>query len=306
VKRRWTISIDPSEIRRRITALLLLAAVAIAGVAGWRLPALRADHVSDLIGGNRIENLAGSEPPSINSRARRGFILVNTRARYASKTSSVSLRSESEAKVRAMVARLNQAVNLPVDIAISFEDCGAAEVYYDDESHHVTICHEWLDEMQHTVSGRTTDKALIRDTVESLVVAVFLHESAHALIDILHVPVTGREEDAADQFSTLMLLNQRDGARKAMQVAHIYKVLSIDSLREPPAYWDEHSLDAQRYYDTLCMIYGRDAKENAKLLNNDRLPDERAEICEKDYKRIENAWKTLLKPYAKESLWESQ
>jgi hypothetical protein len=280
--------------------------VGIAGVVGSRLPVRHSGSTGPLAVANQVETPPEPEPGFINSRAKRGFTLLNPRERFIGTTHFMSLRADSEAKVRAMVTRLNDSINLPVDIQISFEDCHDSEVYYDEQNHHVTICHEWLDQMQHLVSRRNNDKALIRESVESLVVAVFLHESAHALIDILHVPVTGREEDAADQFSTLILLGQPDGARKVMQVAHTYKVLSQDSLREPPAYWDEHSLDAQRYYDTLCMIYGRDPKQNAKLLNNDRLPDERAEICEKDYQRIETAWKTLLKPYAKESLWQSQ
>jgi putative metallopeptidase DUF4344 len=305
VKRR-TITIERADLRRRIIALTVLTMVGIAGVVGWRPPGARPGPATPVAVTNRVNNQTSSELNFINSRARRGFTLLNPHDRMVDASKFVSLRTDSEAKVRAMVARLNDSINLPVDIQISFEDCHDSEVYYDEQSHHVTICHEWLDQMQHLVSRRNNDKTSIRESVESLVVAVFLHESAHALIDILHVPVTGREEDAADQFSTLVLLGQPDGARKVMQVAHTYKVLSQDSLREPPAYWDEHSLDAQRYYDTLCMVYGRDAKQNAKLMNNDRLPEERAEICEKDYQRIETAWKTLLKPYAKDSLWQSQ
>jgi hypothetical protein len=284
---------------------MLLTIIAIAGVAGWQLPFSRQPAATPLAVAGPIETHSPSGVAFINSRARRGFTLLSAHERFVGASKSELLHSESEAKVRVMVSRLNQAINLPVEIAISFEDCHDSEVYYDEQNHHVVICHEWLDQMERLVARRTTDKRLVHESVESLVVAVFLHESAHALIDILHVPVTGREEDAADQFSTLVLMGQTDGARKAMQVAHTYKVLSQDSLREPPAYWDEHSLDAQRYYDTLCMIYGRDPKQNAKLLNNDRLPDERAEICEKDYQRIDTAWKTLLKPYAKESLWQS-
>lgn len=301
--RRHSITIHVADIRRRIVALSLLVMVAIAGVVGWRLPATRTGPTTAQALVHRID--PDAQPAFVNSRTKRGFTILNARERLAGVSNSASLRSDSEAKVRALVTRLNASINLPVDIQISFEDCHDSEVYYDDQNHHVVICHEWLDQMQHLVSRRTNDKALVRESVESLVVAVFLHESAHALIDILHVPVTGREEDAADQFSTLVLMGQPDGARKAMQVAHTYKVLSLDSLREPPAYWDEHSLDAQRYYDTLCMIYGRDPKQNVKLMTGDRLPDERAEICEKDYQRIETAWKTLLKPYAKESLWQS-
>ncbi len=303
--RRRTITIELAGVRRRIIALSLLMVVGISGVVGWRPRVRSTGSTTPLAVVNRIDSQTQSELTFINSRAKRGFTLLSAHDRPVGSPKSVSLRSDSEAKVRAMVARLNASINLPVEIAISFEDCHDSEVYYEQENHHVVICHEWLDQMQHLASRRTSDRTILRETVESLVVAVFLHESAHALIDILNVPVTGREEDAADQFSTLVLLGQPDGARKAMQVARIYKVLSQDSSYDPPAYWDEHSLDAQRYYDTLCMIYGRDPKQNGKLLNNDRLPDERAEICPKDYQRIETAWKTLLKPYAKDSLWQT-
>ena len=304
--KRRTITIEVSELRRRSIALALLTMVGIAGVFGWRIPVRHSGSTVSPAMANQVSAPPQSEPASTNARTKRGFTLLNPRERFAGAPKSASLRGDSEAKVRSMVTRLNDAINLPVEIQISFEDCHDTEVYYDDQNHHVTICHEWLDEMQHLVSRRNSDKNLVRESVESLVVAVFLHESAHALIDILHVPVTGREEDAADQFSTLVLMGQPDGARKAMQVAHTYKVLSQDSLHDPPVYWDEHSLDAQRYYDTLCMIYGRDPKQNTKLMTSDRLPDERAEICEKDYQRIETAWKTLLKPYAKDSLWQVQ
>jgi len=304
--RRRTITIELVDLRRRIVALALLTTVGIAGVVGWRVPVQRSSSTALLAVANQVGTSTESETTSINSRTKRGFTLLNPREHFVGTPNSSSLRADSEAKVRAMVARLNESINMPVDIQISFEDCHDTEVFYDDQNHHVTICHEWLDEMQHLLSRRNNDKNLIHESVESLVVAVFLHESAHALIDILHVPVTGREEDAADQFSTLVLMGQPDGARKAMEVAHTYKVLSQDSLHDPPVYWDEHSLDAQRYYDTLCMIYGRDPKQNSKLMTSDRLPDERAEICEKDYQRIETAWKTLLKPYAKDALWQSQ
>ena len=91
--------------------------------------------------------------------------------------------------------------------------------------------------------------------------------------------------------------------RKALAVARIYKAMAQVPRGEPTAYWDEHSLDEQRYYDTLCMIYGRDPKGNAKLVSSKALPDERAGLCKEDYLRIESSWKTLLKPYANDSLW---
>jgi hypothetical protein len=165
------------------------------------------------------------------------------------------------------------------------------------------MCNEWIADTERIVSRRLRQKVKLRETMEALVAAVVLHESAHALISLLKLPITGREEDDADQFSTLLLLHQQNGVRKALAVARVYELMSQELRREPTAYWDEHSLDEQRYYDTLCMIYGRDPKGNAKLVSSKALPDERASLCKEDYLRIESSWKTLLKPYANDSLW---
>ncbi|HEY5838340.1 MAG TPA: DUF4344 domain-containing metallopeptidase [Pyrinomonadaceae bacterium] len=217
-----------------------------------------------------------------------------------------ALHAESESQVKNLISLLNETIDIPSDVEFSFEECSDSSVYYDEDFDRVVICRQWLNEIERVLSRGLSEKAVVRQSVQSVASAVLLHETAHALIDVLNIPVTGREEDAADQFSTLVLLNQKDGARKAMQVAYIYKMLSQDRVRNPPVYWDEHSLDIQRYYDTLCMIYGRDPKENQRYFVNDPLPEERAEICESQYKRIERSWKKLLTPYAKDSLWQAQ
>jgi len=215
-------------------------------------------------------------------------------------------RLESEYLIAAMATELNESFSLPEDIQFSLEDCDFPDAQYDDESHRVIMCYQWIDDMHLIVSHKLRGKTESRETVISLVLHALLHETAHALIHILKIPVTGREEDDADQFSTLVLLHQPDGARKALQVARVFKIMSQYSSGDPSDYWDEHSLDAQRYYDMLCMVYGRDSARNAKLVTNKLLPEERAGRCEKDYQRIESSWKLLLKPYAKDSPWLKQ
>ena len=249
--------------------------------------------------------LINTRAPSRSTQARRGFRLEvhsnnNSHARQS------LTRSETESLIKGITSELNDTISLPTDVELSLEDCGDSDVYYDDESRKVVMCNEWIAETERIVSWRLRPKVKVRETMEALVAAVVLHESAHALISLLKLPITGREEDDADQFSTLLLLHQRDGARKALAVAQIYKVMAQMPRREPTAYWDEHSLDAQRYYDTLCMIYGRDPNANAKLVSGKALPDERADMCKEDYLRIESSWKTLLKPYANDSLWAQQ
>ena len=251
---------------------------------------------------NISERLINTREPLRDTQARRGFRLDIHSSKNPRAKKSL-LRSESESLVNAITAELNDTINLPSDIEVSLEDCGDADVYYDDDERRLVMCYEWLDEMQRIVSRQLRPRAIVRETVETLVAGVVLHESAHALIHILKLPVTGREEDVADQFSTLVLLHQKDGARKVTEVALVHKVMSEMTQGEPPAYWDEHSQDGQRYYDTLCMIYGRDPEGNTRLVSTNALPFERATICEQDYRRIESAWKTLLKPYANDSLW---
>jgi hypothetical protein len=251
---------------------------------------------------NVYEQPINTSKPLRNTQTRREFRLEvhssrNSRAKIS------SLRTESASLVNAIAIELNDTFSLPLDLEVSLEDCGDPDVYYDDESRELVMCYEWIGEMERIVARRFSGKAKVRETVESLIAGVILHESAHALIRTLKLPVTGREEDVADQFSTLVLLHQPDGTRKALEVAGVYKVMSEIYEDQPSDYWDEHSPDAQRYYDTLCMIYGRDPERNTGLVTSNALPADRANICEQDYRRIENAWKTLLKPYAKDSFW---
>lgn len=43
----------------------------------------------------------------------------------------------------------------------------------------------------------------------------FYHEVGHALVDVLELPITGKEEDAVDQLSTYVLVEDADGGEVA-------------------------------------------------------------------------------------------
>ena len=289
-----------ANLRQRLLALIWVFLCTAVIFGQWGFSPIKSTSISLPSRINSGELITDSEP-SENSDPRHGFRLeVHSNIEPRPKRSA--LLSESESVVNAITTELNDTIILPSDVEVSFEACGDSDVYYDDKSHKVVMCYEWITETERIVSRVLRRKAHVRETMEALVAAVVLHESAHALIQMLKLPVTGREEDDADQFSTLMLLHQHNGARKALEVARIYKIMSQVSRREPKAYWDEHSLDAQRYYDTLCMIYGKDPKGNAKLVRSQELPDERADLCEEDYGRIESSWKSLLRPYERLAL----
>jgi hypothetical protein len=128
-----------------------------------------------------------------------------------------------------------------------------------------------------------------------------LHEVGHALIDIYSLPAVGREEDAVDQFATLTLLKSGEAGEIAAEIAAMQYLLSHKEAKkkgQPLAFWDEHSFDKQRYYDILCLIYGKDPEKRADMVP-DKLPAARAERCPAEYEKLDAAWDSLLAPHRK-------
>lgn len=206
----------------------------------------------------------------------------------------------SQRVIQSMVEELDDQLSLPFDINISLEKCGEADASYDPETHQVTLCEETIDTYYYLFSGRIKLSARLDEAVAGAISELFLHEVGHALIDAYQLPITGREEDAVDQLATLMLLNGRE--RMALDGARAFKLRANLEKGGPQFLWDEHSLDWQRYYDTLCLIYGHDPKQYSYMVTNKTLPAERAGKCSDDYERVKNAWQRLLAPHAKQSL----
>jgi len=65
----------------------------------------------------------------------------------------------------------------------------------------------------------------------------------------------------------------------------------------PSHYADVHSLDAQRFYNVLCLAYGADPKLFADVVEQKHLPQERAEGCADEYRQVDYAVQKLISPY---------
>lgn len=199
-----------------------------------------------------------------------------------------------------VIAELNEKVALPYDITVSLEDCPEPSAHYDPEPRKVTVCYQLVDEYYELFSRKIKDPARLEDAVSGATAATFFHELGHALIDAWGVPITGREEDAVDQLSTLVLLGRSErGERMALDGAVSFLLYASLSEGQEQILWDEHSLDEQRFYDTVCLIYGRDPERYKYLVQDGTLPRERAEFCGEEYERVSHAWQTLLAPILK-------
>jgi Putative metallopeptidase len=93
---------------------------------------------------------------------------------------------------------------------------GMANAWY--QRPKVTICYEYVDDIDKGVRKETHDGSTHNDAVLGQFIYVVAHEMGHALFDTLNVPLFGQAEDAADEFSTYMMLSF--GKQDARRLIH--------------------------------------------------------------------------------------
>jgi hypothetical protein len=198
------------------------------------------------------------------------------------------------------IQQLLSPLRLPRRLLIKTEGCdGVSNAYYDDGA--VTVCYEYLDDVWKNVPEEPTPAGVAPiDALIGPVMDVFLHEAGHAVFDMLQVPLFGREEDAADQFSVyIMLKMEKDEARRLiMGTAYQYENDVQSSTVSMPLhkFADAHGTPSQRYFNVLCLAYGADKELFADFVSKGVLPKDRAESCEDEYAQVEFAFDRLITP----------
>ena len=215
-------------------------------------------------------------------------------------SSVLNLIAEDEELLGEVVDDLNNYLDIPVAIPIVFRDCTEANAFYNPETIEISICHEMivLFHQIYASMGLTGEELSI--AIANTTFSIMYHEVGHALVDILELPITGREEDAVDQFSVVSLLVFGELGQEALiHFASFWGSLSqaTENSIENLPFWDEHSLSAQRFYDILCLAYGSDPDNLSYFIENGVLPEARAGRCGEEFERVLNAWETLLEPH---------
>ena len=127
------------------------------------------------------------------------------------------------------------------------------------------------------------------------------HEAGHAVIRQMDIPVTGREEDAADIFATLMALMCTDAfADRVLANAALGWFFSDRRGRrrgDKLDYYDEHGLDLQRAYGVVCLMVGSNMTKFAGVATAAKLPATRQQTCVDDFLNAEWSWGNVLKAH---------
>jgi hypothetical protein len=199
--------------------------------------------------------------------------------------------------------QLNEKLALPKDITLQAKSCGQPNAFFNPDDNSLTICYELMEHFYNLAKSQGKSEQESNIYMNDAITFVFCHELGHALIHNFKLPVTGREEDVADQLATYVSCEElgergeRAAAAGAMSFAYQSKGGGQPG---DQAYADEHSLDQQRFYNILCWLYGHDPNKHAKILTSGALPGNRAQRCPGEYKQIVTTWQELLKAYLKD------
>lgn len=133
--------------------------------------------------------------------------------------------------------------------------------------------------------------------------SIYFHESGHMLISEFELPVLGREEDAVDTLSAVLLLEAeddtltealRDSARGWFFSGEASTELSDED------FVDSHGLDKQRAFAMVCMLAGKQGEAFEPIEGMADMPKERIEECAAEYETARNSWFSVLDPHAAE------
>jgi hypothetical protein len=174
-------------------------------------------------------------------------------------------------------------LRLPYSLRIYASECDrrlSTTPYYSAEMHAINVCYQFLQaaenvadelvELQKKKPGLLPEPVTRDEFLTGMIVAVLMHETGHAIFDLLDVPIFGREEDAADQMAAFIALQfDKDVARTIIKGFAYYWAkqgelpgsapkpgdfgLAAGSLVDPfPSFSDEHGTAGQRMYNTIC------------------------------------------------------
>jgi hypothetical protein len=203
-------------------------------------------------------------------------------------------------ETRTLAKSLATAFELPNPLLIKGVNGFGGGPFYNPEDNSITLPYEFPAVVfgvitQSNPQGTPTEWGEAAGAVNSFILA---HEFAHALIHNFELPVLGREEDAADGISTVVLLKAEEGALYAIDAAEFWEAFS--GRQDPPdlaEYADNHSFDRQRADNILCWVAGSNEGILEAFLENEILPEDRLAACPAEWELLRASAEQVLKPH---------
>lgn len=213
----------------------------------------------------------------------------------------------NKGQLKTIVSLMNQTINIPYPIHIVTTSAEMGPVYIP-ENKTIKLDYQLMEIILalYTQAYPKQSKENRFHYFNNVNRFLLYHELGHALIDAYHLPVLGQQEDAADALGAIISLNyNKRGYHILLDAADFFSLMEKAAPSSENNFWDEHSLNKQRYYRLLCFAYGSNPKEvREKIIKNYQnqlksFLNERADYCKDDYQTTYGAWMVFLKPYFK-------
>lgn len=142
------------------------------------------------------------------------------------------------------------------------------------------------------------DQELMVGFLNGNILWTMFHEAGHALVSLNEIPILAKEEDAVDNFATIMMILMETPETDELLKDVAYSWFLLDEFANKEGYEldfaDEHSLDLQRGYQIICMLYGADQDKFGKFTEMMSLPEARTESCAYDFAFTLKNWSTVF------------
>lgn len=153
----------------------------------------------------------------------------------------------------------------------------------------------------HVGANEDTFDADLQKFLLSNATQTMMHEAGHLVIDQFDLPILGQEEDAADNFATMVLLGfDNDDGADALWDSAISGYMRHDYDGPPKdnaEYFDNHDLDIQRASRIICHFIGVDPETYGDLIKEFNLEKWNIEECEYTYEMRSRDWERVLEPH---------
>lgn len=203
-------------------------------------------------------------------------------------------------KVPLVINSFAQGFDLPPGLKVAAVNGLGGGPFYNPKSNSITYQYGFTDLIYNTIrqAHPSWSNYQVGESVGAVNSFILAHEFTHALIANFDLPVLGREEDAADELASLILLRAQGGNQFLLDTADFWAQFSRRQQNPTiAAYADTHSLDLQRAFSMACDVAGSSPRGYAIVANLGWLPKSRLVQCRSEYKQAVDSFEQVLEPH---------
>ena len=201
---------------------------------------------------------------------------------------------QSDPRLANIVAYMNRTYRFPRRLPVVYQEAGKINAWYSGGTHQITVSYDLVTFLRKYFRLKKVSNP--DEAARQTLAFILLHEFGHAIIHELGLPAVGREEDAADEFATLVAgpAMGDGGQQAAFAAANWFALMGRSKIDlQKMAFWDEHSLNTQRFYKILCLLYGADPRSTANIVRP-VVPYTRLMTASKRFPARKANWNRLL------------